>query len=170
MNSANGYNRLLTSLSIGQVPVEFEFINKLEEQSYCQPWLKITPFKSVITPGNCLSWKSYMKSLESIKNGGNGILLERKNDNMHFLINLKESINLVKWPRRVKLTSSWHPVPGCSCEIRLEVLVDKSCVATLDASNHVLDDILVLHLTGGKDFFVSFCFYFKRVERLLASL
>lgn len=43
---------LLTSLSIGQVPVEFEFINKLEEQSYCQPWLKITPYKSVITPGN----------------------------------------------------------------------------------------------------------------------
>uniref|UniRef100_K1PPR7 Type II inositol-1,4,5-trisphosphate 5-phosphatase n=1 Tax=Magallana gigas TaxID=29159 RepID=K1PPR7_MAGGI len=93
---------ILTVCNIGQVPVEFEFINKLEEQSYCQPWLKITPFKSVITPGS-------------------------------------------------------------SCEIRLEVLVDKSCVATLDASNHVLDDILVLHLTGGKDFFVSFCFYFKRI-------
>lgn len=85
---------ILTVCNIGQVPVEFEFINKLEEQSYCQPWLKITPFKSVITPGS-------------------------------------------------------------SCEIRLEVLVDKSCVATLDASNHVLDDILVLHLTGGKDFFIT---------------
>lgn len=85
---------ILTVCNIGQVPVEFEFINKLEEQSYCQPWLKITPYKSVITPGS-------------------------------------------------------------SCEIRLEVLVDKSCVATLDASNHVLDDILVLHLTGGKDFFIT---------------
>ena len=47
-------------------------------------------------------------------------------------------------------------ISGSSCEVRLEVLVDKTCVASLDASNHVLDDILVLHLTGGKDFFVSF--------------
>nr|XP_022289390.1 inositol polyphosphate 5-phosphatase OCRL-1-like isoform X1 [Crassostrea virginica] len=87
-------SEILTVCNTGQVPVEFEFINKLEEQSYCQPWLRITPYKSVITPGS-------------------------------------------------------------SCEVRLEVLVDKTCVASLDASNHVLDDILVLHLTGGKDFFIT---------------
>ncbi|XP_056015071.1 inositol polyphosphate 5-phosphatase OCRL-like isoform X2 [Ostrea edulis] len=87
-------SEMLTVCNTGQVPVEFEFINKLEEESYCQPWLRIKPFKSVITPGS-------------------------------------------------------------SCEIRIEVLVDKSCVASLNASNHVLDDILVLHLNGGKDFFVT---------------
>ncbi|XP_061195086.1 inositol polyphosphate 5-phosphatase OCRL-like [Saccostrea echinata] len=87
-------SEILTVCNTGQVPVEFEFINKLEEKSYCQPWLKISPYKSVITPGS-------------------------------------------------------------SCEIHLDVLVEKTCVAALDASNHVLDDILVLHLNGGKDFFVT---------------
>lgn len=124
----------------------------------------------MIILGNCLLWKLYMKFLEFIKNGGNCILFERKNDNMYFFINLKESINLVKWFRGVKFIFSWYFVLGFSCEIRLEVLVDKFCVAIFDVLNYVLDDILVLYFIGGKDFFVFFCFYFKRVERFLVSL
>ena len=29
----------------------YEFINKLDEDSYCKPWLKVTPYKAVIMPG-----------------------------------------------------------------------------------------------------------------------
>lgn len=38
-----------------QAYVEFEFIKKLDDSSYCKPWLSITPFKSVIKPGNITS-------------------------------------------------------------------------------------------------------------------
>ncbi|KAK3098461.1 hypothetical protein FSP39_019707 [Pinctada imbricata] len=85
----------LTVSNTGQVPVEFEFIEKLDEKSYCKPWMTLSPFKSVIAPGD-------------------------------------------------------------KCEVQLEVYVDKSSVAHLNSGMDQIDDILVLHLAGGKDFFISF--------------
>ncbi|XP_003425852.1 inositol polyphosphate 5-phosphatase OCRL [Nasonia vitripennis] len=35
----------------GQVPVEFEFIKKLDDSSYCKEWLTITPYTDFIEPG-----------------------------------------------------------------------------------------------------------------------
>ncbi|KAJ8669739.1 hypothetical protein QAD02_000998 [Eretmocerus hayati] len=35
----------------GQVPVEFEFIKKLDDTSYCKEWLTITPYTDFIMPG-----------------------------------------------------------------------------------------------------------------------
>ncbi|KAL7289736.1 hypothetical protein TKK_0016344 [Trichogramma kaykai] len=35
----------------GQVPVEFEFIKKLDDASYCKDWLSITPYTDFIEPG-----------------------------------------------------------------------------------------------------------------------
>ncbi|XP_014209022.1 inositol polyphosphate 5-phosphatase OCRL-1 [Copidosoma floridanum] len=35
----------------GQVPVEFEFIKKLDDTSYCKEWLTITPYTDFIEPG-----------------------------------------------------------------------------------------------------------------------
>ena len=46
--------------------------------------------------------------------------------------------------------------PGLSCDVRLEVYVDKSTVGSLSGDHNRLEDILVLHLHGGKDIFVSF--------------
>ena len=44
--------RFYTGFTVSfQIPVTYEFINKLDENTYCKPWLKVTPFKSVITPG-----------------------------------------------------------------------------------------------------------------------
>lgn len=34
-----------------QVPVEFEFIKKLDDTSYCKEWLTITPYTDFIEPG-----------------------------------------------------------------------------------------------------------------------
>lgn len=36
----------------GQVPVEFEFIKKLDDSTYCKEWLTITPYTDFIEPGN----------------------------------------------------------------------------------------------------------------------
>lgn len=41
----------LTIANTGQVPVQFEFIKKLNDTSYCKEWLKITPYTSLIRPG-----------------------------------------------------------------------------------------------------------------------
>lgn len=35
----------------GQVPVEFEFIKKLDDTSYCKEWLQVTPYADFIEPG-----------------------------------------------------------------------------------------------------------------------
>ncbi|KAK7080496.1 hypothetical protein SK128_017628 [Halocaridina rubra] len=84
----------LTIANTGQVPVQYEFIKKLNDSSYCKPWLRITPYS-------------------------------------HFLM------------------------PGEKCDINLEVLVDKRTAAHLNSGHDKLYDILVLHLDGGKDIFIT---------------
>ncbi|BFZ24676.1 hypothetical protein BsWGS_27714 [Bradybaena similaris] len=87
-------SQIVTVVNIGQVPVEFEFINKLDDSTYCKPWLKATPSKSYIQAGAC-------------------------------------------------------------CEVTVEVYVDKATVAKLNSGEEKMEDILVLHLTGGKDSFIT---------------
>lgn len=51
---------------------------------------------------------------------------------------------------------------GEKCDVSLEVLVDKQTAAQLNSGADQLYDILVLHLDGGKDLFITitgqFCF------------
>ncbi|XP_070568021.1 inositol polyphosphate 5-phosphatase OCRL-like isoform X2 [Ptychodera flava] len=77
----------------GQVPVQFEFINKLNDTSYSKPWLKIEPSMCFIMPGD-------------------------------------------------------------KVEVQLIASVDKATVSSVKMGEK-LEDILILHLDGGKDFFVS---------------
>lgn len=35
-----------------QVPCQFEFINKPEEETYCKQWLRAKPSKGFLLPGN----------------------------------------------------------------------------------------------------------------------
>lgn len=35
----------------GQVPCQFEFINKPDEESYCKPWLSVSPSRGFLLPG-----------------------------------------------------------------------------------------------------------------------
>ncbi|XP_017773007.1 PREDICTED: type II inositol 1,4,5-trisphosphate 5-phosphatase, partial [Nicrophorus vespilloides] len=70
----------------GMVPVDFKFIQKNDEKSYCKEWLRITPFCGRINPGE-------------------------------------------------------------KSDIRLEI--------NLEQALQSLDDILVLHLEGGKDLFIT---------------
>ncbi|KAK3580413.1 hypothetical protein CHS0354_012436 [Potamilus streckersoni] len=89
--------QFLPIANIGQVPVNFEFINKLDEKRYGKPWLSVNPPTNFITPGD-------------------------------------------------------------SMEVAIEIYVDKKTVGKLNSGEDKLDDILVLHLHGGKDFFISFIF------------
>ncbi|XP_043939478.1 type II inositol 1,4,5-trisphosphate 5-phosphatase isoform X2 [Protopterus annectens] len=84
----------LTIHNDGQVPCQFEFINKLEETSFCRDWLNVSPPK--------------------------GFLLE-----------------------------------GTDLEINLEVFVNKSTATQLNLGDEKIEDILILHLDRGKDFFVA---------------
>ncbi|XP_026866825.1 type II inositol 1,4,5-trisphosphate 5-phosphatase isoform X4 [Electrophorus electricus] len=78
----------------GQVPCQFEFIQKLDEPAYCKPWLTANPAK--------------------------GFLAQ-----------------------------------GASIDIDLEVFVNRSTAPELNSGQQQLEDILVLHLERGKDYFIS---------------
>ena len=43
--------RSLAIANTGQVPVQFEFIQKLNEESYCKAWLVAEPSSGFIMPG-----------------------------------------------------------------------------------------------------------------------
>lgn len=78
----------------GQVPCQFEFINKPDEDSYCKRWLNASPSK--------------------------GFLL-----------------------------------PDSDVEIELELFVNKTTATKLNSGEDKIEDILVLHLERGKDYFLS---------------
>ncbi|XP_071643159.1 inositol polyphosphate 5-phosphatase OCRL isoform X2 [Temnothorax longispinosus] len=85
----------------GQVPVQFEFIKKLDDTSYCKDWLHIEPYTGFIKPGE-------------------------------------------------------------KCDIKLEVYVDKKTACKLNSGEDKLYDILVLHLEGGKDIFITITGTYER--------
>ena len=86
--------RVLTVANTGQVPVQYEFIKKNRDASYCKPWLTVTPYAGFLMPGE----NSY---------------------------------------------------------IVFEVLVNKNTAWSLNCGSDTLYDILVLHLVGGKDIFIT---------------
>lgn len=47
-------------------------------------------------------------------------------------------------------------VLGESCHIQLDLCIDKTTAPAMNLGTKKIEDILVLHLKGGKDFFVSF--------------
>lgn len=88
------FTKELIIANTGQVPVQFEFIKKLDDTNYCKDWLSIKPFTGFIKPGE-------------------------------------------------------------TCEIKLEIFVDKKSACKLNSGEDKLYDILVLHLEGGKDIFIT---------------
>ncbi|KAI4894359.1 hypothetical protein NFI96_032795, partial [Prochilodus magdalenae] len=84
----------LTVYNDGQVPCQFEFIQKLDEPAYCKPWLTANPPRGFLGQGESVS-------------------------------------------------------------IDLEVFVNRSTAPELNSGRHQLEDILILHLERGKDYFIS---------------
>uniref|UniRef100_A0A7M4FSE1 phosphoinositide 5-phosphatase n=1 Tax=Crocodylus porosus TaxID=8502 RepID=A0A7M4FSE1_CROPO len=77
----------------GQVPCQFEFISKPDEDTYCKEWLIANPCKGFLLPGEIT--------------------------------------------------------------VELEMFVNKSTATNLNSGEDKLEDILVLHLDRGKDYFLS---------------
>lgn len=86
--------RTITIKNIGKLPVEFEFIKKLDESRFCKEWLIVEPYKKCICADE-------------------------------------------------------------ECEIQLKVIINKTSACKLNAGSDKLYDILVLHLSGGKDIFIT---------------
>ncbi|XP_046892778.1 type II inositol 1,4,5-trisphosphate 5-phosphatase isoform X1 [Hypomesus transpacificus] len=84
----------LTLHNDGQVPCQFEFIQKPDEPTYCKPWLTANPSKGFIAQGG-------------------------------------------------------------NVDIDLEVFVNRSTAPELNSGLQQIEDILVLHLERGKDYFLS---------------
>ncbi|CAG0918022.1 unnamed protein product [Notodromas monacha] len=87
-------SKTLTIANTGQVPVQFEFIKKLNDSYFCKPWLSINPYADFLKPG------------------------EKR-------------------------------------DIELRLKVDPTTVARLNSGQEQVYDILVLHLEGGKDLFIT---------------
>ena len=49
---AQPQTKMLTVANTGQVPVQFEFIKKLNDESFCKPWLRVEPSTGFIMPGD----------------------------------------------------------------------------------------------------------------------
>ena len=86
--------KTLIVANTGQVPVQFGFIKKLNDISYCKHWLSANPPKGFIMPGD-------------------------------------------------------------KSDIEIEVYVNKKTAGDLNCGQDQLYDILVLHLHGGKDIFIT---------------
>ncbi|XP_068180463.1 type II inositol 1,4,5-trisphosphate 5-phosphatase [Antennarius striatus] len=84
----------LSLVNDGQVPCQFEFIQKPNEPTYCKPWLTANPPKGFIAQGG-------------------------------------------------------------SVDIELEVFVNRTTAPDLNSGTEQIEDILVLHLERGKDYFIS---------------
>lgn len=109
-----------------QVPVQFEFIKKLDDTSYCKDWLHIEPYTGFIKPGaDC-----------------------------YFLWNIFH-YTFVYFRYIYFFLSSPLVYLGEKCDIKLEVYVDKRTACKLNSGEDKLYDILVLHLEGGKDIFIT---------------
>ncbi|XP_055258099.1 type II inositol 1,4,5-trisphosphate 5-phosphatase isoform X2 [Moschus berezovskii] len=78
----------------GQVPCQFEFISKPNEESYCKQWLRASPSRGFLLPDSAI-------------------------------------------------------------EIELELFVNKTTATKLNSGEDKIEDILVLHLDRGKDYFLS---------------
>ncbi|XP_042530831.1 type II inositol 1,4,5-trisphosphate 5-phosphatase isoform X1 [Dipodomys spectabilis] len=78
----------------GQVPCQFEFINKPDEESYCKQWLSANPSRGFLLPDSVIV-------------------------------------------------------------IELELFVNKTTATKLNSGEDKIEDILVLHLDRGKDYFLS---------------
>ncbi|XP_061918345.1 type II inositol 1,4,5-trisphosphate 5-phosphatase [Entelurus aequoreus] len=86
--------KTLSIFNDGQVPCQFEFIQKPKEATYCKPWLTAIPHKGFIAQGS-------------------------------------------------------------SVDIDFEVFVNRSTAPELNSGKQEMEDILVLHLERGKDYFIS---------------
>lgn len=87
-------SRQVTVRNTGQVPVKFQFINKLNEATFCKPWLKVEPSSALV-----------------------------------------------------------HV--GATAKVSLEVYVDSDTAPSLNTKKDHIEDVLIMHLKGGKDLFIS---------------
>lgn len=114
----------------GQVPCHFVFIPKLNDSQYCKPWLRAEPSDGFLEPSKLSSifschWCSVLL-----------FTLRQSNSTFSLLITVFSSTDE-------------------TLEIYLEVYVSKDSVTLLNSREDSIEEILVLHLDRGKDYFIT---------------
>lgn len=150
----------LTLYNDGQVPCQFEFIQKPNESMYCKPWLTANPPKGFIAQG----WYHIHVTFIVRSHGFVGFKHLHLITNPSYMVTLlsghstysssKECLTFI-----LPICSLWYFTPtlylGGSVDIELEVFVNRVTAPDLNSGKEQIEDILVLHLEHGKDYFIS---------------
>uniref|UniRef100_A0A8C8RJJ6 phosphoinositide 5-phosphatase n=1 Tax=Pelusios castaneus TaxID=367368 RepID=A0A8C8RJJ6_9SAUR len=155
----------------GQVTCHFSFIPKLNDSQYCKPWLRAEPCEGYLEPSEFSTL-----SLEHLGYGHHHCVLSfspavSRHSHPH---ELSVSLSPLVFCRPAQLSpvsvlevaitfllqgSAIHvcplPVSDETMEISLDVYVSKDSVTLLNSGVHRIEDILVLHLDRGKDYFLT---------------
>lgn len=151
----------LTLYNDGQVPCQFEFIQKPNESTYCKPWLTANPPKGFIAQGlyyigvTFIVWSHEFvcfKHLHFITN----FLYKATSESGHGTYSRWEEFLMLILPIYYPpdLCISCVYLGGC-LGIELEVFVNRMTAPDLNSGKDQIEDILVLHLERGKDYFIS---------------
>lgn len=102
-------------------------------------------------------YHSLMSALNPVEAQLNGATVDRQQLDKR-MIGLRSrtrfffSVWMLQW--RPETKSSVHLIPGASVDVELEVFVNRSTAPKLNSGAEEIEDILVLHLERGKDYFI----------------
>uniref|UniRef100_A0A8C2FX75 phosphoinositide 5-phosphatase n=1 Tax=Cyprinus carpio TaxID=7962 RepID=A0A8C2FX75_CYPCA len=184
--------KTVTVYNDGQVPCQFEFIPKLDEPSYCKPWLTANPAKGFLDPGEAAAVDS--PELNSGQQQLEDILvlhLDRGKDYFIFVTGnylpscfgsslstlclLKEPIQDMPLetirdtmpgvhPRTVKAEELFQQ-PGLRSEFEeIRDCLDTGSLDSLPGSNHSVSEALLLFLDALPEPVIPFSFYPQCLE------
>uniref|UniRef100_A0A9J7ZKP4 phosphoinositide 5-phosphatase n=2 Tax=Cyprinus carpio TaxID=7962 RepID=A0A9J7ZKP4_CYPCA len=183
--------KTVTVYNDGQVPCQFEFIPKLDEPSYCKPWLTANPAKGFLDPGEAHyvspELNSGQQQLEDIL----VLHLDRGKDYFIFVTGnylpscfgsslstlclLKEPIQDMPLetirdtmpgvhPRTVKAEELFQQ-PGLRSEFEeIRDCLDTGSLDSLPGSNHSVSEALLLFLDALPEPVIPFSFYPQCLE------
>jgi hypothetical protein len=114
----------------GQFPAQYRFKPKLQDEGFCKPWIWANPPVAMIMPGT---------GLTTILPYSEGKEVREMNPKFtHCLFNNRQMSTL-----------------GESAKIYLTVMVNNESAPLLNTGRETMEDILILHLEHGKDYFIS---------------
>lgn len=143
----------LSLFNDGQVPCQFEFIQKPNETTYCKPWLTANPHKGFVAQGGFHVYARRFLRLTKTHSSSAHSLIEQQ-ASAPFTLHCV-ALRYFTLHQFLHFSSVVHLSPGATVDIDLEVFVNRSTAPDLNSGKEQIEEILVLHLERGKDYFIS---------------